>query len=473
MKKKYLLGFLFTIICFCSNAKVTLPDIISSNMVLQQQSNVNLWGKAKANAKITIKTSWDKKSYSLTADKEGKWLQKVSTPTAGGPYTISISDGEELILDNVLIGEVWICSGQSNMEHTMTGYSGQPTEHSLEYINKAKESRNIRIATIKKNHSTTPLEDCETEWLTHTPGAVKQASAVAYYFAYCLQDMLDVPVGIICSAWGGSKIEAWMEKDIFVKNYPDTDLSFLADNGKINARNQQPTLLYNAMIKPISNYNVRGAIWYQGEANRDTPELYKDMQVKMMNSWRKTFNNPNMPFYYVQIAPYRYNDEKSFDSGFFYEAQQEIMKMDSNCGMALTIDSGDRNFIHPKYKREVGNRLAYWALAKTYNKEVECEGPTYKSMEIEGNKIILSFNDGNTGIWTSTPSIKGFEIAGEDKIFYPAKARIINKKTIELYNDNVKAPVAARYCFRNFQPGCIYNNYHLPLAPFRTDRWEK
>lgn len=471
--KKFNLIILMLILVNFANAKVSLPAILGSNMVLQQQSKANLWGMANPNTRITIKTSWDDREYTLKSASDGKWLQKIDTPVAGGPYNIIISDGEEVVLDNVLIGEVWICSGQSNMEHTMTGYNGQPTMHSLEYINKAKESRNIRVATVKKNYSTVPLEDCETNWQTHSPNTVKQTSAVAYFFADYLEQILDVPVGIISTSWGGSKIEAWIDKETFVENYPNIDLSVLSVKGKIKAQNQQPTLLYNAMINPISNYTVRGAMWYQGESNRDNPSLYKDMQVKMMNLWRKSFDNKNMPFYYVQIAPYGYNKENSFTSGFFYEAQQEIMNMDKNCGMALTIDIGDKNFIHPKYKREVGNRLAYWALAKTYNKDVEYEGPVYKSMKIKGNSIILDFDDGGTGIWSSSSEITGFEIAGNDRKFYQANAKILNRKSIEVYSDNVKSPVAVRYCFRDFQPGYIYNNYHLPLAPFRTDKWEK
>lgn len=455
------------------DAKIILPSILGDNMVLQQNTEVNLWGKANPNSEVRIKTSWNLKEYLFVSNKNGEWIQKIETPQAGGPYEISISDGEEFIIKNVLIGEVWLCSGQSNMEHTMRGYRGQPTRNSLYYINKAKESRNIRIATIKRNYSTKKLNNCETAWLNHSPESVKSSSAVAYFFANYLEDILNVPVGIICASWGGSRIESWIDKNSLKEFNPQIDLSVLSIKGEIDKPNIKPTLLFNAMISPISNYKIRGVLWYQGEANRNSPKSYTDLQIRMMNLWRDVFDNENMPFYYVQIAPYLYTKENGFTSGFFYEAQSDIMNKDSNCGMVSTIDIGDMKEIHPKYKQEVGNRLAYWALAKTYGRKVAYHGPTYKSMRIVGNKIILDFNLGDSGLWCPNDTIIGFELASEDKHFVPAEAVIKNRKTIEVYSDKVIKPIAVRYCFRDYSPGCIYNNYQLPLAPFRTDDWDQ
>lgn len=472
--KNIIIIIAFVIFASVAQAKIKLPSILSSDMVLQQQTNVNIWGEATANSKVTIKTSWNNKTYITLANESGQWLQGVSTPKAGGPFNIVISDGTPTKLDNVLIGEVWLCSGQSNMTLMMNGGSGQPVFETADLINQARAERPIRIATVPfGQYSHVAQSDCTAKWEQNTPAAVGNSTAVGYFFANYLQKSLDVPVGIIHSSWGGSAIASWLPRECFESNYPNVNLSHLVEGAKYERPNREPTVLYNGMIAPLEKFTIKGVLWYQGEYDRRKPVGYDSMQVAMMNQWRKNFSNPDMPFYYVQITPYKYEDPDMWSIGYFYDSQANVMKMTDHTGMAVTIDVGDKDCIHPARKKQVGERLAYWALGDTYGAAIDYKSPQYKSMEIKGDAIVLLFDNVKNGMWSHDyAALKGFEIAGEDRVFYPAQAKFAQRGTqIIARSTKVPNPVAVRYCYRNYASGTIYHNNNLPLMPFRTDTW--
>ncbi len=472
--KKIAILFFALLLLNTANAEIKLAAILGDNMILQQQTNANLWGKATPRSDVSIRTSWNNRTYTTKANDKGEWIQAVETPNAGGPYEITFSDGTALTIKNILIGEVWLCSGQSNMEQPMSGYFGEPTYESTDLINLAHPERQIRIATVQKAWSRTPLEECKTAgWELNTPEVVARATAIGYFFANYVEKALDVPIGIIHSSWGGSTIETWLDKESF-HAFPEFDLAFINQSGEVKNPNQPPTLLYNAMIDPIKKYTVKGVLWYQGESNRGRHSQYERLAERQINKWRELFSNPTMPFYFVQIAPYQYDDPNGWTSGYFYESQARIAANNPNTGMVVSVDTGEKECIHPAHKKEIAERLAYWALGDTYKLPIKYKSPTYISMEAKENKILLSFANNDQGMWSPIYNqIPGFEIAGEDKNFYPAKAKLISRgRVIEVESDQVPNPTAVRYCFRNYQVGQVFSNLGLPLAPFRTDNWD-
>lgn len=457
-------------------AKVKLPSVISDNMVLQQKTDAALWGTAAPGKKVTIKTSWDKSKTVVTADSQtGAWSTTVATPEAGGPYEITISDGEAVTLKDVLIGEVWFCSGQSNMEMPVKGYGSQPARNGADYIINANESRPIRICAVKKCSSREVLDTVDCKWYRHNPDAVANASATAYFFAEQLQKSTGVPVGIIVSSWGGSSIETWIDRKTIEEGFPEFDMSLLADEKAKLKANGFPSLLYNGQVNGLVPYTFKGMIWYQGEANRSKPDQYVRLQTAYVKMMRELFKVPDAPFYFVQIAPYNYNnDPNSFMSGYFYEAQQKTLKTIPHSGMAVTCDVGEYGTIHPCRKQEVGKRLAMLALRNDYGyKSIVADAPTYRSVEFKDGKAFVKFNVDGMGLSPMGANIAGFEVAGADKVFHKAAARLNSKdhSIIEVKSNDVAEPVAVRYCFRNWCVGGLYNNFGVPAAPFRTDDW--
>lgn len=292
------------------NAKVELPSLFADNMVLQQNADAAIWGKAKPDSKVTITTSWSKAKTVAQADSEGKWKTTIATPSAGGPYEITFSDGEKLTLKNVLIGEVWICSGQSNMEMPMRGFQNQPVAGAAEYIASARPSMPIRVCKLKKIRSLEPQYACDVQWMLHDPEGVAETSAVGYFFARMLNQALDVPIGLIVAAWGGSTIEAWMEKSIIEKDFSgEIDLSPYK-TGKLPEKYSYhvPGALYNGMLNSLIPYTAKGFLWYHGEQNKERPEQYTSLQPAFVKMLRQKWNDEKMPFYFVQIAPYGYRD---------------------------------------------------------------------------------------------------------------------------------------------------------------------
>ncbi len=482
MKKKVniFICIIYTLFLASSlQAKVKLPTILDNNMILQQQTLVKLWGESNPKAKINIKTSWDNKAYTTISDNNGKWLLSVNTPVAGGPYEISISDGEIIVLKNILIGEVWFCSGQSNMEMPMRGFDRQPTKNSNDVIAKAKIKTPIRMYTTDSENgswvrqfSKKPEAYCKGKWLENSSENVANISAVAYFFASYMQDALDVPIGIIVSSWGGSMVEAWMSREA-ISPFKEVNLSILDNDSIVKNPTSTPCVIYNAKIAPLTNFAIKGFLWYQGESNRSNADLYAKLMPAFVKDLRQRWNVGDFPFYFVQIAPFNYENPDATSAARLREVQFRNMRDIPNAGMALTMDIGDPVFIHPADKETVGNRLAYWALAKTYGKSgIGYLSPEYKSMEKADDKIYIDFSNAPGGICPMWADLKGFEIAGEDKVFHPAKAEIETKTARLMVScKDVPNPVAVRYAYKNYAEASIFSVYGIPVTPFRTDNW--
>ena len=468
------LSLLLSALFFASTlfAKITLPEILSDNMVLQQNTSVKIWGKSKANANIVVTPSWNNKKIQTKSDANGNWLTVLETPAGSfTKHSITLSDGETLTLNNILIGEVWLASGQSNMEMPLNGFWNNPIKDANETIALSGQNKGIRFATVPKTAAYTPQETVAGSWKESTPENAAWFSATAYHFAKMLYDVLDVPVGIIVSSWGGTKVEGWTNREI-LETYPDVDL----DEKAIEALHpmSRPLLMYNAMIKPLTNYTIKGFIWYQGESNVGRNDVYAQRLANMVKLWRTDWGLGELPFYYAEIAPWIYGDgETGISAALLRETQFKAQSVIPNSGMITTNDLvekyEDRN-IHPRNKTDVGKRLAYLALSQTYDlKSIASRGPEYKSMEIKDGKIHLSFNYADEG-FNRMDEAEGFEIAGNDKVFVPADVEVdLNNRLIIVSHKDILNPVAARYCFRNFQIGNMANTRELPMVPFRTD----
>ena len=394
---------------------------------------------------------------------------------------MTLSDGEPLVLDNVLVGEVWVCSGQSNMEMPVSGFMFQPVEGAVDAIADAGMYPGIRMFTVPRVSSKTPLDDCDAAWQTATPASVGQFSAVGYFFGRMLYKALGIPVGLITSNWGGSTIEAWMTVDA-IDATPGIDHA-VAKSGTYD--NSIPQRLYNGMILPVCRYTAKGFIWYQGESNRKNWYDYKALQVSLVKLWRETWGDGKMPFYYTQLAPYRYEGDELRSLPLVIEAQYRALAEIPHSGIAATTDLGNPTCIHPARKREVGERLAFLALANDYGVTgLPAPAPVYKSMERDGNKLVLTFDNLPIRAQNGVDSFVafgpdgylrpgGFEIAGEDRVFHPAVANFKYwDNRIEVSSDRVPDPVAVRYAFRNYCPEAnVMTTMGQPLVPFRTDDW--
>lgn len=449
-------------------AQTTMPHFFSDSMILQQQTLAAIWGQDKPNTTVTVKASWGKTATTLVTN-NGKWRLKIETPKAGGPFTLIIKGTTTLTFKNVLVGEVWLCSGQSNMEMPVKGYNNQPITGSNNTILHSTNP-NIRVFHTPKAASKTPLDNVMSYWKQASPENTGNFSATAYFFAQKIQSVLGVPVGIIQCSWGASTIESWMDSTTLAsfKNFT------IPDSVTLKNANTSNTMLYRSMMHPYIGYTIKGMLWYQGEANRNNAKEYPQLCSLMVQSYRRQWQQGNFPFYFVQIAPFGSN-EKDMNNALVREAQLKCMQIIENSGMAVTLDIGEKDVIHPSQKQEVGNRLAYWAFAKDYGiKGIAFSGPVYKSTEKTANdSLIVSFNYAEMGLTTFGKPLTEFEIAGEDKIFYPANAIISKNKnaSIVVWNDKVKNPVSVRYAFKNWVQGSLYNIQGLPASSFRTDDW--
>lgn len=457
-----------------ANAQVKLASLFTSNMVLQQQSNVPIWGWDKAGSSITVSTSWNKKSYKTRANARGKWMVKISTPMYGGPYTVSISDGNTIKLDNVLIGEVWLCTGQSNMEIPMKGYKSQPISGSVDAILRSANN-NIHIYTVPRSSVTEAHENSKpSEWHVASPEFVANFSATGYYFGRLLNDILHIPIGLISDCYGGSSAEAWMDAE-GLKNFPEIKIPAKTDS--IKAVSRTPTTLFNGMLNPVIGYGIKGCIWYQGESNYERPDQYEKLFPAMVKRWRELWQRGDFPFYYVQIAPYDYtqlppyNSGGKYNSAYLRDAQRKSLNIIPNSGMAVLLDVGEQATIHPPRKEPAGTRLAYLALAQTYEiTGFDYASPLYKTMTIEGSRTTIRFEHAENGLTSYNKPLQYFEIAGKDKKFYPAQAAI-SGSTIVVSSPLVKEPVAVRYAFSDFVTGDLFGTNGLPVSSFRTDDW--
>jgi sialate O-acetylesterase len=449
-------------------ADVSLPKIFGNHMVLQQESEVALWGKADKGEKVTA--TLGEATAEATANDDGRWSLRVKTPKGSHEAKTLVVQGKNKIeFTDVLIGEVWVCSGQSNMEWTVQ-QSDNPQEEA-----KNANYPQIRMAKVQHNAAEQPQDDANTSWVACTPQTVPQFSAVGYFFARKLHQELKVPVGMISTNWGGTIAEAWTSKATLES---DPDFAPILERSQkfVPGNPNQASVLYNGMLHPIIPYTIRGAIWYQGESNRSRAEQYAKLFPAMIGDWRKLWGQGDFPFYYVQLAPYKYDKQQDVpEQAELWEAQFKTLAAAKNTGMAVTTDIGNLNDIHPKNKQDVGLRLALWALAKDYGKsDLVYSGPLYESMSVEGNKIRIKFKHAEGGLQTKNKQpLTLFTIAGEDKKFVPAKAEI-DGDTVVVSSDAVQKPVAVRYGWTEWAEPAAYNLYNkagLPASPFRTDEF--
>ena len=465
--KRYPTLIICLLISLLSGAKVTLPKMFADGMVLQRETTANLWGNARRGSTVSITTSWDHRTYKAKVDKEGHWQQSIATPEAGGPYTITFNDGERFEINDVLIGEVWICSGQSNMEMQMKGFKAQPVEGAIGDVMHSKDPF-LRMFTVKRNSQLEPVDTVSGQWADATPAHVREFSATAYYFGRELRQVLDVPVGLIVTSWGGSACEAWMTAE-WLQAFPDAKIPKTAAD--IKSSNRTPTVLYNGMLHPLVGYSMRGVIWYQGEDNVPRYATYANMLSTMIQGWRKVWQQGDFPFYYCQIAPYDYSlINWDVNSALLREQQAKVETMTSNTAMAVLMDAGLEYGIHPRKKRQAGERLALLALNKTYQVAGLPEFARYEGVEFKGDTAVVRFERSKEWVYFDKGTTSHlFEIAGDDRVFHPAQAWI-ERNRVYLRSDRVAHPVAVRYAFRNWADGDLFCD-GLPISSFRSDDW--
>ena len=478
---KRLICAICALIVITANAKVTLPQFFGDNMVLQQQTECNIWGKSDHGTSVVVITSWDKKSYSAKVNQDGTFSVKVQTPKAGGPYDItfatatsssssSVSSGlaYDFTLHNVMIGEVWICSGQSNMEMQMKGFKQQPVEGTTEELLRCKDP-NLRLFTVKRHVSLTPEWDVIGQWSEANSASVRDFSATAYYFGRALRATLDVPVGLIVTAWGGSACEAWMKAD-WLKAFPKVQQTITEDDIK-KLQQRCPTALYNGQLKPLVGYTMRGVIWYQGEDNVPRYDYYAPLLKAMVEGWRADWQQGDFPFYYCQIAPYDYSLIEWKDSQYLREQQAKAETMIVNARMAVLMDAGLEYGIHPRKKRQAGERLALLALSNTYDVKGLPDFATYKEVTFQNDTAVISFDRSKEWVYFEHGTTsKNFEMAGQDKVFHPATNVWVSRNRVYVVCNQVKKPVAVRYAWHDWVEGDLMHD-GLPVSSFRTDNW--
>jgi len=438
-----------------ATAEIKLPAVIGDNMVLQRDVPLPVWGWAEPAEMVSV--TFDNQSITAKTGKDGRWSVTLKEAKVGPPREIAIrgSKSEALTLKNVLVGEVWVCSGQSNMEWPMTR-----TMNSAEEIAAAKFP-NIRLFNVKRLKAAEPQDNCEGQWQQCAPETVAGFSAVGFLFGRHLHYELDVPVGLIESAWGGTPAELWTRREVLES---DPALKDLAPHG---------SSLYNGMIAPLIPYAIRGAIWYQGESNCSRAYQYRTLFPAMIKNWRDDWKQGDFPFGFVQLAPFRYGRLDPACCAELWEAQLLTLKNSPNTGMAVTTDIGNVGNIHPPNKQDVGRRLGLWARGTVYGeKDLVYSGPIYKSMNVEGEKIRLEFDHVGGGLAASDEKpLKDFTIAGEDERFVPATATI-DGETIVVRADAVKNPVAVRFGWYDTAMPNLVNKEGLPASPFRTDTFK-
>ncbi|MCR4583637.1 MAG: sialate O-acetylesterase [Prevotella sp.] len=485
MNKKVLFFSLLAMSALSVQAKVRLPHIICDNMILQQQSEARLWGWAKPGKTITVTASWSTSPVTVQTGKDGRWLAKVKTPVASmNDYQITFNDGEPVTVKNVLIGEVWVCAGQSNMEMPVKGFWQCPVKDYNKVVLDAVNHKAVHSVKIPSVMSSTPLDDAQCEWRVCSPKTVGEFSATGYFFARQMHQALGIPIGIIEANKGGSRAESWMTKETLQKYTSDpTDSVEIAK--KWPAYDYHRSMLWgNGTFNPILNYTVKGIIYYQGCSNVGDPgDQYSQRMKILVDQWRQQFALGEIPFYFVEIAPWAYDDNNlnGISGALLREQQYKASKIIPNSWLVCTNDlvyPYEFTQIHPAQKQQVGERLAYTALVRDYGMEgLIYKSSSYKDMIVKGDAIFIHLQDNEH---TDAPfeDIQGFEIAGEDKVFHPAKAVHFWQpgggywdEAIRISSPAVPKPVAVRYCFRNFQIGNVKNAAGLPLFPFRTDNW--
>lgn len=473
-------------------AEVSVPNIFGNRMVLQREQKNRVWGKAAANEKVTVSIAGQ--NHSATAGADGLWQVELNPLQAGGPHEMTIKGSNEIKITDILVGEVWICSGQSNMQWSINA------SYSPDLERLAANNPQLRMINFPQVGTQEPIwEHKNSEWKTTTPENVGNFSAVGYFFGRQLQQTLNVPVGLINNAWGGSACEAWINRDVMKSDGRFNELlerwtkmeervealstkADITDGEKKELEglknqmrgNSRPGNIYNGVLKSHLGYGIRGAIWYQGESNAGRAYQYRDLFPLMISNWRNEWKQGDFPFYWVQLADFKAETAQPGESDWaeLREAQTMTMAKLPNTGEAVIIDIGEGKDIHPKNKVDVGRRLARWALAKDYGIQIAYHSPQFKSMEKVEKKIVLSFDHVGGG-WRpfDVNEPRGFAVAGEDKKFVWAQAKLLPDGRVEVWSDEIENPVAARYAWAD-NPVCnMFDNAGLPLTPFRTDDW--
>ncbi len=493
---------------------VTLPALFGNHMVLQRDHSNPVWGWGHPGERITVKAiqqdgAW--REHSTVTGADGKWLVRLDPMEARSRWTLVVEgQNNEVRITDVVVGEVWLCAGQSNMQWSVN----QSNDPDLEKL--AAHYPDIRMITVPLLGTQVPQEDFEGQWEQCTPESVQNFSAVGYFFGRQIHQTLDMPVGLIDNAWGGSSAEAWVRRDLLegqevfeplmqrwaaiesnpellkaMDEYEQAREDWIRQSAQARLKGEpvppqpsrprnrltdqhRPGNIYNGILRPLIGYGIRGAIWYQGESNAGRAYQYRELFPLMIQSWRDEWGQGDFPFYWVQLADFRDEKPEPSESDWAELREAQTMTMDRlpNTGEAVIIDLGEAHDIHPKNKQDVGKRLARWALARDYGFEIVCRSPRYKSMEVSDGKAILTFDHVGGGLDTfdvRTPI--GFAIAGSDRKFVRADARITGPSTIEVWSDSIATPASVRYGWAD-NPVCnVQNREGLPLTPFRTDDW--
>lgn len=483
MKAPQLFVCWFALLAGAGAKELRVAGIFGDRMVLQRETDAPIWGWGEAGAKVTVSPSWQKATVETTADDGGRWKASLPTPKAGGPFTITVqSGGAKVALKDVLIGEVWVCSGQSNMQWKLRGFG---VDHWSEELKKANRPQ-LRYINIPQAIAFAPQQDMKAPWVTSTPRNVLPLSAVAYFFAARLQEELDVPVGIISTSWGGSSAETWISESVLREKFPEFSETFATypDAKKVSGplsraeknmpegiQQRSPSVTSNTMIEPLIPYAIRGVTWYQGESNVSKPLQYRRLFPALIEDWRTRWGRTaeELPFYYVQIAPFHYRTEP-MPVALLREAQLQTLGV-PNTGMVVTMDVGAADNIHPKPKKPVGERLARLALARTYGKAIVDSGPMYQKHLADGATMKLTFTEIGSGLKSlDGEALRHFTAAGADKVFHPAKA-VIKDDQVWVRSDKVAKPVAVRFGWGNADLTNLGNAEGLPASSFRTDEW--
>ncbi len=486
-------------------AAVTLPAVIGDNMVMQRDTTVNIWGWADPGERVTVSFAGSKGS--AVAGSDSSWSVSLDPVPAGGPYEMTVQGKNTVTVYDILVGDVWICSGQSNM-HWPVKFSADPEREIA-----AANHPSLRLFYVKNQGAGEPLTDCFGRWEECTPRSADEFSALAYYFGRELNRELDVPVGLVQSSWGGTHIEAWLSLDAIEA---DPALKYVLDGWEdiveqkpkavldrydlmsawfvycFECMGQKlpygpipgppegfdrgfgaPSWLYNAMIAPFVPFSIKGFLWYQGESNVGRAYKYRKLMPALINDWRHQWGNDDLPFLFVQLANKNEPDSLPEESPWAELREAQLMALDvPGTGMAVTIDIGEADDVHFKNKQEAGRRLFLAALDTAYGRDVVSSGPLYDSMRIDGDRIIITFSECGSGLTTpGGAQPKGFAIAGSDSVFVWADARILDSRTVSVQSGGISSPVAVRYGWSN-NPDCnLYNRECLPASPFRTDGW--
>ncbi len=511
-----LLSLLFSLVSFAAGAadgSLKVASVFTDHLVLQRDTTVKVWGWADPGSKVTVRGSWDKKSVSSAiTGADGRWECSLETPGAGGPYSLSIAAGKEkIVLEDIMSGEVWLCTGQSNMEMFVSGFSGQPVDGGADAILDAPEySDRIRVFNIKADKAYEPQEDVDASWARTDGKTTAGISAVAYFFAKRLTKTLGVPVGIICSPWGGCRLEPWISRewlDKSVKGYlSDAQYKNILDRREGDGKApRQLATMYNSRMYPVKGYTLRGFLWYQGCANLADNTFYNRLQAGMVECWRDMWGDSGdiMPFYFVSIAPFAYgNDSERPSRAFFVENQLSSLDIIPNSGAAITESIGDKGCIHPAKKKEVADQLALLAIERTYNVKTGLgSGFPYPERVVfpsnstvapgrirqsgfgveivrgkEANgEIRIRFANTRAGVGHLSvfgAEVCGFEVAGPDKVFHPVKA-VANRFDVILDCSQIADPIAVRYAFHNASDSDLTSTLGVPVPSFRTDNWSE